>query len=231
MSNRPTISRVRTAFLGAAVVAAVALVPRSAAGQSATTPPGQVSAHGACGPGHPNVELFVDPPIGMPGPGYSRRKDSAVGAVVRRTDLVMVGRVASAATAAGKNGIWTTATFDYPLILKSPPGGPAPGAAEASARFFGGTAMFRGACTKQRGNDLLPGKLYLVFAKVIDSGRRLGQLDGEAYTVQEPSGLLAGRILADLYFPLGVRPTLAAVVAEIKAEVAREKAAAGGVSK
>lgn len=143
----------------------------------------------------------------------------------------MVGRVARATAVAGRAGIWTNATFDYPLILKSPAGGPAPGARSVSVRFLGGTALFEGSCTRQYGNNLRPGDLYLVFAGVVGAGRHRGGLVGEASPVEEPSGLLTERSGPRIYFPPGQLDTLAQVVAEIKAEVAREKAAAGGADK
>lgn len=232
MSKSPAIVRLRLAVIIVATVAAVVFVPCWAAGQSAPASSSQrVSAHGACGPGHPYVERFAAPPVGVPPPGRGRRSDLTVAARTRRSDLVLVGRVARARAAAGSAGIWTNATFDYPLILKSPPSGPVPGARSVSVRFLGGTALFQGSCTRQYGNDLRPGDLYLVFAGVMAAGRHRGDFVGGASPVEEPSGLLAERSGPRIYFPPGQPDTLAQVVAEVKAEVAREKAAAGGANK
>ncbi|MGH9526256.1 MAG: hypothetical protein ACRD2F_06250 [Terriglobales bacterium] len=215
-----------------ATLAAVFLLALAAAAQTKAElrpapPPNFGSAHGACGPGQPYVEQYLPQPAGLPPPGFDPNRDDTITGFTRRAELVMVGRVANVSAAVDQYGVWTTATFNYPLILKSPPGGPASGVPKVSVRFVGGTAMFRGICSRQLGNSLYPGSLYLVFARTVKRGRRRGQFVGEASPVEEPSGLLTERTGPHIYIPPGKPNALTAVVGEIRAELAREKSAAG----
>jgi hypothetical protein len=183
MSNRPTISRVRIAFLGVAVVAAIALVPRSAAGQSAPPASGKkASAHGACGPDHPYVEVS----------GFwsdLHRDGSSVVAAAKAASLVLVGTPSSLRTVVAKrragDTVLTKATFAQPLILKSPAGGPASGAGAVSVTFPGGTALVAGLCTQDTGPLLRKGALYLVFSTARPDG---GYFAWNAYPVNPKTG-------------------------------------------
>lgn len=139
----------------------------------------------------------------------------------------MVGRVSSVSAVAGRYGIWTVATFDYPLVLKSPPGGPVSGESQVAVRFLGGTALSEGVCTRQYGNDLEPGSLYLVFAWAREGRAHALRFTGEASPVDDPTGLLTLRSGPRIYWPSGRPHALVGAVADIRAEVAREKAGTG----
>ncbi|MGH9525445.1 MAG: hypothetical protein ACRD2F_02125 [Terriglobales bacterium] len=216
------------AMLTAVFLLALAAAAQTGAGPKPGPPPNFGSAHGACGPGQPYVEQRFWKPIGLPPPGFNPNTDDTITGFTRRFELVMVGRVANISVAAGREyGVWTTATFNYPLILKSPPGGPASGVPKVSVRFLGGTAMFQGVCTRQFGSSLYPGSLYLVFAWTVERGRHRGQFGGEASPVEEPSGLLTEQTGPHIYIPPGKPNALTAVVGEIRAELEREKSAAG----
>lgn len=210
-----------------AVLTTVLLLALAAAAQ---TPSGAgVSAQGRCGPGQPYVESFLGPPVGDPLPGTSGPSRYTVEARTRRSDLVMVGRAATAASVAGSSGVWTVATFSYPLVLKSPPGGPASGVAKVTIRFLGGTALFHGVCTEQSGRSRIwPGTLYLVFGWTEAHLWNGARFTGEASPVSDATGLLTLLSGPRIYWPAGRPHTLATAVAYIRAEVAREKVAAGG---
>ena len=213
MSNTPTISRIWTACLGVAVVAAAALVPRSAAqSPSAKAARNFGSAHGACGPGQPYIERFT-PAMRHLAPYAS------VAAAARGAVLVLVGAPVGFRTRVTRQGeVHTVASFRHPLLLKSYKGGPQTGAATVRVEFRGGTAMVQGHCTEGQGPTLRKSQLYLIFAIRRNEGRLFSWF---AFPVDPHTGAVGGALGTHQRHIVGV-------IAETRAVVAKQRAKGKG---
>lgn len=210
-----------------AMLTAVFLLALAAAAQTkaapakAPSPPANFgSAHGLCGPAHPNVEANGI----VVGDGSA----PTVRLLTAGSDLVFVGRPDRVAYAAGPDRMYTVVTlltFPGPLILKSPAKGPASGR-ELVVSLPGGIALVGGVCTRlvARATRVRPGGTYLVFASRFD-GPGSGWL-ASAFPVDAKTGRVLRGGAVRLHSPTGP-PNLRQAVREVMAEVAREKAAAG----
>lgn len=176
----------------------------------------KASVHGACGPGHPYVQVS----------GFSsdlRNDGPSVAAAVKAADLVLVGSPSSFRTVVAdrRTGgtVRTEATFLEPLILKSPPEGPTNGPKTVRVAFPGGTALVANRCTQDPGPALRKGGLYLVFAAGRPGG---GYFSWNAYPI-DPSTGKVGSSWRGSFSRRGRRRRIDKMIAEIRAVAARER--------
>ncbi|MGH9534204.1 MAG: hypothetical protein ACRD2E_05040 [Terriglobales bacterium] len=213
-------------MLTAVLLPALAAAAQTKAELKPGPPPNFGSAHGACGPGHPYImrQAFT---IADPAPGA--QLGTSVTGAARTSDLVLVGMPTGFVSGPSPAGlrVVTTATFGYPLVLKSPPGGPRNGVAAVKVRFAGGTAMLGGHCTQDLGllggtAPMYAGDTYLVFADL--DARSETYAGGFAYLIDPKTGAVVvppGDFLVG--FPAGAK--LAGTLATIRAEVTKQRAA------
>lgn len=216
-----------TAVLLLAVAASGQGRPRKAAPAVMSGPANYGPAHGACGPDQPFIQKVIPPPIGDPVPGGMH--GVSVAGLTGRRDLVLLGRPTGFSAAPGRyGGIETTATFAYPMVLKSPADGPRSGVKSVQVNFVGGTALMDGVCTEDLAGSawqaqMHAGGLYLVFAGLDKSDRRFW--GGPVYAIDEKTAHI---ISPATYARLrkGTPDSLVPAIRAINAEVARERRAA-----
>lgn len=208
-----------------AILTAALLLGLAAAAQSKATAPAKApppanfgSAHGLCGPDHPNIEA-LSVTVGD-GPPPTVRLLTAI------SQLIFVGRpslVRYAATASRMYTVVTLATFPHPLVLKALPVGARSGQ-PVVMRFAGGVALVDGTCTwsRARATAVRAGTAYLVFASPMAGPG--SELLGTAYPIDAKSSELmpAGGGSTPLPPRNGHRRRLLAVIREVQAIVAGE---------
>ncbi|MGH9526255.1 MAG: hypothetical protein ACRD2F_06245 [Terriglobales bacterium] len=220
------VATLTTVFL-LALAASAQGRPRKAVPAVVSAPANYGPAGGACGPDHPFIQKVIQAPIGDPAPG--RAHGLSVAGLTRRSDLVLLGRPTGFSAAPGRYGrIETTATFAYPMVLKSPAGGPSSGVKSVQVNFVGGTALMDGICTEDLAGSvgqtqMHAGGLYLVFAGLDKSGG--GFWGGPVYAIDEKT---AHVVSPATYARLrkGTADSLVPAIRAINAEVARERRAA-----
>lgn len=224
------------AILAAALLSALTLFatpavaqgrPRRAVPAVTSGPANYGPADGACGPDHPFIQKVIPAPIGDPAPG--RTHGLSVTGLTRRSDLVPLGRPTGFTAAPGRYGrIETTATFAYPMVLKSPSGGPHSGVKSVQVKFFGGTALMDGVCTEDLDGSagqtvMRAGGLYLIFAASTPGGAFSGAL---AYAIDEKTAKIVNPALPYAGIRSGTPGALLPALRAIDAEVFRERHAA-----